>query len=197
MANYLVPGTYATVDLAIAAAVTGADQAGIVIVSAGTYNMGINFTQWGGGRTAPLTVRAADPSNPPVFDGTGLGDIGQAVRASSANVLGATERPTLENLVFARDFVMGVNQGRVIAVPHSKLKIRSFAPGKAALSKRTFSSWLKSITGLWIGVTANGQTKQSRLLGAQRGLVILRESIIAIETVDSIAIGAVDNSLTD
>jgi hypothetical protein len=104
---------------------------------------------------------------------------------------------TLENLVFARDFVMGVNQGRVIAVPHSKLKIRSFTPGKAALSKRTFSSWLKSITGLWIGVTANGQTKQSRLLGAQRGLVILRESIIAIETVDSIAIGAVDNSLTD
>lgn len=101
MANYLVPGTYATVDLAIAAAVTAADQAGIVIVSAGTYNMGINFTQWGGGRTAPLTVRASDPSNPPVFDGSGLGDIGQAVRASSANVLGATERPTLENLVFA------------------------------------------------------------------------------------------------
>ena len=107
------------------------------------------------------------------------------------------QRVTLENLVFASDFVMGVNQGRVIAVPHSKLKIRSFAAGKSALSKRAFSSWLKSITGLWIGVTANGQTKQSRLLGAQRGLVILRESIIAIETVDSIAIGAVDNSLTD
>ena len=107
------------------------------------------------------------------------------------------QRVTLENLVFARDFAMGVNQGRVIAVPHSKLKIRSLTPGKAALSKRTFSSWLKSITGLWIGVTANGQTKQSRLLGLQRGLLMLRESLIAIDSVDSIVIGAVDNSLTD
>lgn len=104
---------------------------------------------------------------------------------------------TLDNLVFARDFVMGVNQGRVISVPHSKLKIRSFTPGKAALSKRTLTSWLKSITGLWIGVTANGQSTPSRLRGVQRGLLVLRETIIAIDAVDSIVIGAVDNSLTD
>lgn len=101
MATYLVPGSYATIDLAIAAAVTGSDQAGIIEVAAGTYAFGINFTQWAGGRTAPLTVRAADPDNKPILDGTGLGDIGQAVRASSANVLGAVNRPTVQNIKFA------------------------------------------------------------------------------------------------
>lgn len=101
MATYNVPGSYATIDLAIAAAVTGADQAGVIVVAAGTYAFGINFTQWTGGRTAPLTVRAADPNNKPILDGTTLGDIGQAVRASSANVLGAVNRPTLQNLKFA------------------------------------------------------------------------------------------------
>ena len=107
------------------------------------------------------------------------------------------QRVTLDNLVFARDFVMGMNLGRVIAVPHSKLKIRSFTTGKAALSKRTLTSWLKSITGLWIRVTANGQSTPSRLRGVQKGLLVLRETIIAIDAVDSIVIGAVDNSLTD
>ena len=105
MATYAVPGTYSTVDSAVSAAAAAnsghGDYSAVIEVAAGTYSQSINLVQWEFARTAPITIRAADPNNKPVFDGTLLGNVGQAVRLNSANgFLATTERPRLENLVF-------------------------------------------------------------------------------------------------
>ena len=119
---------------------------------------------------------------------TGLKGIGSIDVALGDRVI------TLRNLVFAANFVLGVNGRTVYALPHSHLIISRSEPGTAVTSKQSFKSWLGSLEGLWLTTHAQGQSKRSRLLAVERGMMCLRSGLVPISAVQWLSVEAVDNS---
>jgi hypothetical protein len=68
-----------------------------ILVSPGTYTGGFHFSNLRGRPGEPILIRAADPSNPPVFSGT------------TGLQLSGPEYVELENLVITRNSLNGLN----------------------------------------------------------------------------------------
>ncbi|MBT9556827.1 MAG: hypothetical protein IV100_12405 [Myxococcales bacterium] len=104
MATYNVGSgqTYGTIQATIDAAAAGSppDYDAEIVVYPGNYNAAFRLDQISGGWCLPAFIRAQDPNDKPVIDGTSISGVGQAVRIDSNVQNGVTQRPKLQDLVF-------------------------------------------------------------------------------------------------
>ena len=101
----------------------------------------------------------------------------------------------LNQLHFAKDFVLGRCGTALIAIPHRSLRVLLVQPGEATTSRTVFRRWLEALPeATWLRVEVGAEQSAGSLRYCQNGLLGISDKLIATTAIECIEIRAVENS---